>query len=71
MARRYIRTQHSGNLNVDHITRLFVETDVIGENAIIKASTVGPQMPFIIARCDSEEAAGNLLEELTRKLETE
>jgi hypothetical protein len=69
--RRYLRCSDGSRVNVDHVNRFFIQADITHHEAKIMASVSGPQMPFTIFKCDSEEDAQNVLDELVTKLETE
>jgi hypothetical protein len=48
---------------------LFVQADEIKRNAVIKASTIGPAMPFVVAVYDDKKAAEIALLELVDRIE--
>lgn len=71
MNRRYLRCSDGARVNVDHVNRFFIQPDVTAKTAKIMASVSGPQMPFTITVCNSEEEAQDILEQLVQKLEVE
>lgn len=59
----------SGYLLIRNITRLFVQADEITREAVIKASTVGPAMPFTVAKYENKLTADLALQELITAIE--
>lgn len=57
MEHKFIRCENGSFLLIRNITRLFVETDNIKKTAAIKASTVGPALPFTVATYDNTNQA--------------
>lgn len=66
---KFILCENGSYLLVRNITRLFVQTDEIKRTGVIKASTVGPAMPFVVASYDNKLAAKVALQELVDRIE--
>lgn len=66
---KFILCENGSYLLIRNITRLFVQVDEIKKTAVIKASTVGPAMPFVVAEYASKTAADLALLELVDQIE--
>lgn len=66
---RFIKCDDGSYLYVRNITRVFITTDVTDENAIIKASVIGPAMPFTVTKYPDKHQAELALVDLILRLE--
>ena len=66
---KFIRCENGNYLLIRNVTRLFVQADEISKTAVIKASTIGPAMPFEVARYDNKLSADVALQELIDRIE--
>jgi hypothetical protein len=66
-----IHCEDGGYLLVRNITRLFLAVDTISREATIKASVIGPAMPFTVAKHSTSAIARNHLEDLIDMIEGE
>lgn len=65
----FIRCENGNYLLIKNITRLFVQADEITRKATVKASTIGPAMPFTVAQYDNKNLAEIALTELIDRIE--
>lgn len=66
---KFIRCENGSYLLIRNITRLFVQTDEVRRTGVIKASTIGPAMPFTVAQYDNKLTAEVALQELIDRIE--
>ena len=65
----FILCEDGSFLHIRNITRLFLAEDTITKGCSIKASVIGPAMPFLVADYDSRDAAATSLQELINLIE--
>ena len=68
---RFIHCEDGSFLLVANITRIFITEDTITKTSEIKASTLGPAMPFTLGRYDGRLNATLALAEIITALETD
>jgi len=66
---RYILCEDGSYLHVRNVTRLFVVEDGVTRRGNIKASVIGPAMPFTVAEYDTQHEAELALQALIAQLE--
>ena len=71
MPAKFILCHDGSYLAIRNIIRLYVEEDTITRQGAIKASTIGPAMPFKVAEYDTKEDATLMLQGLILQAEEE
>lgn len=69
MKKFFVHCDSGSYLSLEHITRLFVETDVVGCRPRIMANVIGMEFPQCVQRCETAEDAETLLAQLVATLE--
>lgn len=69
MKKYFVHCDNGDYLSLEHITRLFAETDVTGAQPRIMANVIGLEFPNCIQKCKSAEDAHDLLARLVATLE--
>jgi len=64
MSAKFIYCTDGSYLNVRNITRIWVAEDTITARGVIKASTIGPAMPFTVAEYETGDRAAEVLRNL-------
>jgi hypothetical protein len=68
---KFIRCDDGSQLLIENITRLFINDDPVSKMSEIKASTVGPALPFTVTKIGGRQAAELYLLDLVQKIECE
>lgn len=66
---RFIRCEDGSQIQIRHISRLFVQEDVVRGTATVMASLPGPAHPFVVYRSDNRNAAQVWLDILVDQVE--
>lgn len=68
---KFIRCSDGGFLYLKNITRLFLAGDTITQGCSVKASVIGPAMPFVVADYENRLEAEASLQALVDLVEGE
>jgi hypothetical protein len=68
---QFIMCEDGSYLHIRNITRMWVAEDTITRRGEIKASMIGPAMPFTVAEYDTKDRAAQALLALVTEIEGE
>lgn len=69
MKSKFILCEDGSYLHIKNITRLWVAEDAITRRGQIKASMIGPAMPFTVSEHDTKDSAAMALQALVELTE--
>lgn len=71
MKSKFILCEDGSYLKVKNITRMWAAEDAITRRGTIKASMIGPAMPFTVSEHDTKDRAAQALQALVALVEGE